>query len=347
VRYRLLETARQYGSERLSAEPGHEPTRRKHAEYFLAVAESGNLSVEAIGRPSRYELIRPEGANIRAAIDWATLNDAELGLRIVVSLGTYWTGHSEEFIRMSEALLERSEGTDPVVRARAWRNYGGPLQVLGRLDEAWDAYATAGELFEAAGDEARVAETWMRRGVVAYDRGDFDEARTLFEDSLEVFRRVGDRPGELQVLTNLGSLELETEGGDRERGLALLELALEMGRAAGWVWGVAIQLQTLAMYRLVTGELTAARANATEFLTLAPQIGDRNQVRCGVALLAAVAAQEGDAERAVELWSAVEHAEPGPGRFWNLDREWFAPFLPDRPLPEPMPLDAAAELALS
>ena len=77
MRYRLLETLREYGADRL-AEAGKRPELwRTHAEYYLRHAEAAQLSTEAVGE-QRFETVLTEQENLRAAFDWALESDVVL-----------------------------------------------------------------------------------------------------------------------------------------------------------------------------------------------------------------------------------------------------------------------------
>ena len=68
-RFRMLETIREFGLERLAQSDDLEPVRRRHAEFFLALAENGP------GRAGRLEpwleRVDPEHDNLRSANVWA------------------------------------------------------------------------------------------------------------------------------------------------------------------------------------------------------------------------------------------------------------------------------------
>lgn len=347
MRFWMLETILGYAAERLEASDEADELRRTHAHYFLEIAESANLSIRSLGRgPQRHELVLPEQDNLRAAIDWATESDVELGLRLVTALETFWTTHDpQEGIGRMGALLERSDGTDQSFLAEVWRDYGGLNDVAGHNDVAEAAYIRSGELFRLAGDERGEAEANFRLGVLATIRGNVAEGRTRFEDSLETWRRLGDRIGELQALGNLGNLDLE-EGQDA-RGLAQVNRSLELAREIGWSWWVAAQLGALAEHALRAGQFAEAEPHAREIVEMGRTIEDRNQTLCGLAMLAWAAAGLGDETRAIRLWATVDAEEAGPGRFWQFDREAYRAHMrgPRAPGP-PMPLDEAVEYAL-
>ena len=119
-RYWLLETIREFALERLEQSSEAEELRRRHAEFFLALALSANLQVEALGRgPQRHDLVIPEQANLRAALDWSLDAEPELGLRLAVALENFWaTNDPTEGVRLLEALLARGPDARTKLRAR-------------------------------------------------------------------------------------------------------------------------------------------------------------------------------------------------------------------------------------
>jgi len=344
----MLDTIREYAEELLDRSEEREAIRRHHAEHYLHVAESANLSVEALGRgPQRHDIVIPEQHNLRSAIDWATETDIELGLRLAVALENFWvTQDPTEGVRRFEALLARAEDVEPILRARALRDYGGCADMAGDYDRAEPAYARSGELFREAGDESGAATAVFRLGVIASRVGDYERGRRLWEESLETFRRIADPIGELQTIGNLGWLELEH--GDPERGSELVEMSLAMAREVGWVWWEAQALEELAEQALEAGGIVEGEQRARESLKLSHEIGDRSGTIRGLAIVAWAAAEQGDAQRAVALWAVIEAEEArGPIAQWTSEREKYAAHMPQVAGPAvALPLDDAMNLAL-
>jgi predicted ATPase/DNA-binding SARP family transcriptional activator len=347
TRYRLLETVREYAAMKLPDGEEAQETRRRHAEHYLRLAESANLSVESLGKGTqRPELAVAEQHNLRAALDWAADNDVELGLRLALALENFWIVHAvAEGQRRYEELLARADGIDLLLRARATRDYGACLDVQREWAAARAQYERYGELSRAAGDAAGAAQAVFRLGVVAYHDGDLDHVRRLWEESLAVFEALGDHIGELQAIGNLGGLEWEL--GNRERAVGMVERALEMGREAGWVWWEMRTLADLAMMALEQGDVERAERTGRDYLAIATESKSPQDVLCALALLARAAAGCRDDERALALWATVEATEDAPGRFAQFDRGEYAAAMPDAPLPPPLPLDRAIALALS
>ena len=290
-----------------------------------------------------------EQHNLRAAIDWATANDPELGLRLTVALENFWiTNDPVEGMRRFEALLGRAGAVPIDLLARAFRDYGGTAQMSGDLDRAEQAYEESGRLFREVGDEAGVATITFRFGVSAGSRGELEESRRLYEESLDTFHRIGDPIGELQVLGNLGAIAVQQ--GDLERGRELLERSAELGREAKWTWWEATQFANLGEVALISGDIEEGRRYARQSLELAVQIGDREVMvyTLGAARLGCNRPwRRGGARRPSGARSKLEEAtRPFPR--WAQDRELYAAHAPKlASSAEAMPLEEAAAYALS
>jgi predicted ATPase len=351
-RFWMLETVREYAAERLEESLEVDAVRRRHAKYYLSVAEASNLSLEALERgPQRHEMVVPEEHNLRVAIDWATESDVELGVRLMHALENFWiTRDPAEGSRRYRPLLERADGIDPVLHARALRDYGSTLHVQRELEEAERAYEESRQRFVEASDERGVAEMVFRLGVLAFEVGEIERGRPLVEESLERWRRLGYTIGELQALGVLGWCEFES--GDWERGWALVEQSLEMAREAGWAWWEAGRLGELAERSLDVARIEDAERLAREYLALARKIEDRLFMLHGLAILAWAAVEAGHAERSGVIWSAIEVEEAtwtDSERFWRgLPRDKYAGHVEGAPRPEAaLRFDDAVEYALA
>jgi predicted ATPase/DNA-binding SARP family transcriptional activator len=348
TRYRLLETVRQYATAKLADDADGDEVRRRHAEHYLAVAESAHLGLDARGvGPQRQEIVLDEQHNIRAALDWADGNNVELGLRLALALENFWAMHAPvEGKERLRRLLEHADGVDVGLRARATRDYGAFADILFETELAREQYALSGELFAEAGDEFGVATARSRLGVIAGTHdGDHVRARELFEESLAVMERIGSRVGVMEMIGQLGAVAFNS--GDYERARPLLEQSIEMAREIGWRWWEARYSAALAQIHLAERDLESAERRTRHFLSLATEMRLRHDLRMGLALLARIAAARGDGEHARALWSTVESIEEPPGRFGRFDADAWATEIPDGPRPEPLPLDEAVELALA
>ena len=316
-RYSMLETIREYAAERLAESGEADELRRRHAEHFLALAESANLTQDA-GGEQRHDLVLPEQANLRAALDWSEDADPLLGLRLTVALENFWASRPFEGARRLEALLERAGDATPELRARALRALGGSTSMSGRHDRAWSLYEESLALHRGLGDAHGVAMLVHRLGATALNADDPARARPFVEESLAISSEIGNRRIELQALGSLAEIELREGNPERARELALQSLA--SARATGFPWWTAGMLSLLAEVELSLGRLDEAESRGREALRGSHEIGDRYSVVYGLAVLAWIASAR-DPARAGELWGAVEAEEArGPIGAWEQQR---------------------------
>ena len=92
ARYRLLETIRVYALERLEAGGEAEAVRRRHAEYFMRVAEEASPRVRQIDGRRWRDRLQAEHDNLRAALAWSaeSSDDPDLMPRIAAALWWHW-----------------------------------------------------------------------------------------------------------------------------------------------------------------------------------------------------------------------------------------------------------------
>jgi non-specific serine/threonine protein kinase len=128
MRYRLLETIRQYGREKLEASGEAEDVRRRHALFFLRLAEEAEPAMLGPQQDAWMGRLEMEHDNLRAALGWLRQEGAlERDLRLAGALGRFWwfRGYFTEGRAWLEELLELAEAPGrTVVRAKALHALG-------------------------------------------------------------------------------------------------------------------------------------------------------------------------------------------------------------------------------
>jgi predicted ATPase len=316
-RYWMLETIREFALERLEAADGTDLLRRRHAEHFLALAETANLSAESEG-PDRPEIVRAEQDNFRAAIDWAIDHDLELAFRLAVGLEQFWVMTDPfEGVRRLGAMLERGSDVSPVLRGRAMRAYGESAWIAGDYEVGNRCQEESLSLLEEAGDELGVAIALHRLAVGALATNDLGRARKLLDECLER------RPTSKVVADAVEKLGwLEHSEGNKERALELWEDAAARCREVGFTWMEAHAVLNVGEVADELGRTELARQRVREALELSRQCDDRQLILYALALVARLAASGGQDERAGRLWGAIEAEESrGPLGQWNVQRD--------------------------
>jgi predicted ATPase len=323
-RFWMLETIREFTSERFAASDDAAGVERRFFEHFTALAISANLSPDAEG-PQRHDLIEPEQDNLRAAMDGAMARrDVEDAARLIIPLEDFAIMHNPfDATRRVEALLPVAGRLEPAMRARLFRELGGARHMTGDSEGGRRAYQRSLELFREIGDEAGICEGLHRLASSEVAMGNLDVARPLLERSLALAQRMGSP--RLQAV-NLGLLgDVDCLEKNYDEGLQLLERSASMAREIGFVWWEGVMVAMLTEFLLEVGRFDDAEPWGRRSLELLRKAGDRQNMVYGVATMAWAAAATGRSERAGLLWGAIEAEEArGAVGAWDAEREKYA-----------------------
>lgn len=275
TRYRVLETVRQYGAERLAPVGAFDELRDRHAAYFAATAAAAWEPLRNTGVQTAWiARIDQDRDNFRAALTWSLdRGDHDQALRISESLWWYWWIRGE--LSEGRAWLQRSldgAGTSPpLLRARGLLGSAGLAWANGELDEAETAALEAARLFDELGEHLHAGSSRNTLGLLAQGRGDNARARELFEGAIEQYRAADVEPRRRQrnlgvAIDNLGSVA-HALGDDDEAARRYAEaraINLELGDEEG----VAMNDLHLAILDVEAADWPAARRRLVDALTV-------------------------------------------------------------------------------
>jgi predicted ATPase/class 3 adenylate cyclase len=279
VRYRLLETVREYAEDRL-AERGEDEVRTakaNHRDHYLALAETASPQLFGPDQMRWLDRLEAEHDNFRAAL-WFSIEEPDTpdpGLRLAAALRWFWEtrGHRTEAVEALDALLARPEaGTPTVVRAAALNAASALLERLGNLSasatRAEEALAVARQL----GDRIQEVEALKQLAWISMYRGDTAAALSQADVVLELARGLTE-PHLLARCLNVHAVA-RGELGDLDGARQDYEEALAISRAAGDHRRAAVTLTNLGYGELVSGDEAAARAHLDEAVGMADHLGD-------------------------------------------------------------------------
>jgi predicted ATPase/transcriptional regulator with XRE-family HTH domain len=296
TRYRLLETVRQYGRQRLEATEGGSRVRDRLAAYFVDLAEKAEPGL-LFGEQVRWlDRLDAEHENVRAALRWLEeRGDTEAGLRLTASLLYWWLIRSSrvEGLTWIDRLLRRAVGLQATqIRAKALDAAGLLAWLVGQR-AASEAYAEEHvHVARALGDRRSLGYALYAVGRNAGDRCDYASATTSLQESLAIARDLGNRHLEAWALFFLGSAALHT--GDYTTPQTLREQCRAIFEALGDLFGLGNALNALAGGAAALGDRDAMLMLAEERLRVATAL--RHHVGESQALdgLAYVAEVDGD-----------------------------------------------------
>ena len=259
-RYWMLETIREYASERLQESGGAHEVRRRFVDSLLALARE----VEFGSRQREWlERVQAEHENVRAALDVAP--SPEIGLLLAADLVEFWfcKGHVREGRSYLETLLERHRASD-AIRAR------GAL-VAGELASHQDDYVMAGAFFDeaerllaAVGGKSERARLSLARGWMAWLTGDLDASVAFLEEGLDAAEAASRRELHARALRMLAVVERGR--GNEAAATELEERSLALFRGLGEDLGIGLVLADMAWRAACGGDYERARRLGTESL---------------------------------------------------------------------------------
>jgi tetratricopeptide (TPR) repeat protein len=238
-RYRMLETVRQYGLQRLRDADAEQAARLTHATYYLDLARRSDIGLRSADQSRWLELVRPEHDNIRAALGWALDHDrADLALELVAATGRFWfmQTHWSEALSWLARAAELAAGNHELLWARAFIKTGVIELITMGVPADRSAAQRAHEVLAEQGTPGELA---MATYALAEWETDVDEVRTLIEQSLRLFAEVGDEWGTAYVKRWQGS-KVELVGDPLTSAQHQREAVVELRRlgddwTAGWM----------------------------------------------------------------------------------------------------------------
>jgi predicted ATPase len=305
-RFLMLETIREYASQRLEERGEADELRRRHVEYVLTLVQSEADLMGARG-PRLLRQLDAERDNLRAALEYLLASRVtEETLELVEAVWPFWLfrGYLEEGRSWAEKAVKRSSDTPSKLRSWVVSTLGEFLRFQGKFEEAIEAKNEALAVARELGEVRIVAATLHDLGEIYMQMGDREQARRLHEEALVLRRQDGRRIGIAHALVGLGDLALIE--GDFERARSIFEEVLETGRESGESDFEANGLLSLAEVARRENEHVRANELLREGLAVAVELGSVLRIVQALETLAALACVEGHTERAARLIGASE-----------------------------------------
>ena len=302
-RFVMLETIREYGLECLKAAGEREGAQRAHAAYFLGITDQAEAELTGPRQSQWLDRLEGEHDNLRAALSWAEgQGEAEIALRLGASLWRFWLvrGHMREGRQRLERLL-RLEGARARTSARA-RVLHGLGTIIHEISDYAEARPYAEEslsIWRELGDKKGTARALNSMGWLAFQHGDFDMARSLSEEALLINRGMGEKRGVAVALFNLGSVAMHRS--DYPGALSVFEESLSLRREVGDRRSCAYVQVSLSWVEHQRGNHERAAAILEEALSVLRELNDRQLIAWTLSFRGLVAHDLGELDRAQSI----------------------------------------------
>ncbi|MBI3660514.1 tetratricopeptide repeat protein, partial [Candidatus Acetothermia bacterium] len=294
-RYRLLETVRQYGYEKLVKAVEVKLIRDRHLDFFLKFAEEAEPKLQGAEQKLWLNRLETEHDNLRAVLAWSVESSekAETGLQLAGVLWRFWEvrGHFTEGRRWLEEALTRTPART-AARAKALNGGGNLALDQGDYIAARLLYQESLAIQRELENKGGIAASLHNLGNVAYMQGNFTEARSLYEESLAIKRELGDQRGIAYSFGNLGGVAHDQGDYIAARSFHLESLAIK--RNLGDKRGIAASINNLGEVARAQGDYTEARSLYEESLAIKRELGDKRGITFSLNNLGNVAYAQGD-----------------------------------------------------
>ena len=310
TRYRLLETIREYARQKMDAAGETTELQNRHLQYFVGLAEEAEKNTFGAASVRYHQRLDQELDDIRIAMKWSIqAHRATMAFRLAAALFYFWYNRSplggEWQEQLNKALslpegLERTSARAKALNAMGFFYWADAILANPRK-ELTEALSIGREL----GDKLIIASSLCNLGLIEGMEGRYVEARSLFEQSLELFRELGfDNREYIWPLTFLGDADFnlnDLEGALRHYGESISALrALEDRNFLAYV------VRRMGQLTWNQGEFEKADLFCRESLTLNQELGDERAVIASISAFAAIATAQGRLLPAAQLFGAVE-----------------------------------------
>ncbi|MFC8450553.1 ATP-binding protein [Kitasatospora sp. NPDC057223] len=270
VRYRMLDTLREYGAQWLRATGDEQRLLRRHRDWYLGVASWGEVEWFGPRQAETAERTRLAHSNLRAALEFclAEPGEEQLALLLAGTLWFYWvgSGHLGEGRHwLDRALALAPEPTEARAKALWVTGYMATLQ--GDLHRARPALEECRRQAVETGDDRALAYAVHRQGCAALIGDEPGRAAELFEEALWLYNTLGElNSNVLMAMFELGIAHLFQ--GDTETGELWIGRVRELCEEHGEQWAYAYGLYAMAYSQWLAGDVRLARAYARECVRL-------------------------------------------------------------------------------
>ncbi len=306
VRYRLLDTIREYGAGWLHALGEEQEVKRRHRDHYLALARQGDAQWLGPDQVAWYERMTGAHDNLRAALEFCLAEpDGQAALELAGALWFFWYGCG--FAKEGRHYLEHALALDPEpspARTKAlWTcgvvaaSQGDAAATEARAAELVAAQHQDGQRHDDADAAALVLTLTM---FVALLRGDLTQTASRSDSALAMLRRDGDL-GFPTILALLVRTHAHILSGQVDDGILLLEELRTRCDQHGERWIRAYGDSFRAQAELGRGRLDAAQAYGRAALEVKHRLHDRMGIALVVDALAWAAGAAGEGERAARL----------------------------------------------
>jgi predicted ATPase len=298
VRFRMLETVREYALERLYESGELDAVRERHARYYagLIINEIG-FKLYSAGATFWLDWLKREHGNVLATLAWtqASPRGLELGPRLIYWLTWFWYRHG--YFNEGRTWCERvlaSPVVQEATKGRAMALEASALMAMwqGDLHVAVVRGAESLAIWRRLEDRQSLSLGLMNNGVILINMGRDEAAYPLLKEALHLFRESG--VGYFQAITLVHLANVALGLGKLDQANAWLDEAYPLSQETGDDWIISFALNNKGEVARVQGDDEQARAYYEESQARLSAAGDKGDLARLIHSLGYVAQHQGD-----------------------------------------------------
>jgi predicted ATPase len=306
MRYGMLESVRMYAG-RLLDKAGEWPAvRRRHQAWLLDLLGQGESG--SLGLTAWLDLIQADLDNVMTGLEHAldersAGHDPAVALALAAGLAQFWLVRGPAGLGrrwLATALAAAGPGADPRLRATALDGAGLLAGEQADLDAQFACQQQSLAIWRELGDDAKIASCLGELGSVAHLRNEFAAAEALYAEALEVAGRAGNDDRLIGRCLS-GFGRLAFFRNDMASASAYYEESMARFRAAGELRRTATILGNLGLVAFHQDDIELARARLTEYLAQARRLADRKLIGGALTNLGLVLTVAGELDEAASL----------------------------------------------
>ena len=330
-RYEMHELMRQYAVEKLAEDAAQATAARsQHSSYYCAAMQHHESQLRAGYPQAAFAQIEADQENARAAWHWAVEQGDVTGIDLAINGLCFfydWRDRLYDGLAICEAasqqlrqlpetaIIQRVLGKTLIWQCRFMGFLGQIETIQATIEEATTLLDSA----EQAGEDVRAEKAFglfIMSHFISFEGGNWQQAWQLLEQSLELFRQLGDQWGEFnvhnalgQVARRMGNYHEAKHWFEKNLSLArsqrneweiiralvqlgwvardlvaydeaqrLFEECLALSRTQNNLWGVVVALEALAYLCMFQGEFAAGGRYLQQAFAIAQDNGFRSDM---------------------------------------------------------------------
>ncbi len=268
VRFKMLQTIRDYAREQLDAQGETEDARRRCMTYYIELIETAEHEYNTPRQLYWFSRLEREHSNLRAVLQW--LIEADAFDAIFRLLGAFWQFGRQyalsETMSWVELALARGKHITSASHAKTLWGGGWLLVHQGKTTLAQRYFEESYRLAEALGEQHLMGLARQGIGNILLREGHNEAARQIFEANVDIFRRLHDNTEVAWAFDQLGRVALAQR--DYDQALQIFDKSLAIFRTMGNAWGMSITLEHLGRIAVAWGDYKKAQEFFEESLSI-------------------------------------------------------------------------------